>query len=115
MSSVTPGTKIDTTSRFSSRIAVTAMILGLVIVAVVLTLAIRDRRAQAAYEDAFATGGVDGVVAHANERGDDLSQFTGGAYTNGGHCYLVDGTDFTDETLATCQEAAGVAAALAGS
>jgi len=115
MSSVTPGTKIDTTSQFSSKIAATAMILGLVIVAVVLTLAIRDRRAQAAYEDAFATGGVDGVVAHAHERGDDVSEFTGGAYANGGHCYLVDGTDFTDATLATCQEAAGAAVAIAGS
>jgi len=110
MSSDTPGTKIDTTSRFSSKLAITAMILVVVVAAVILGLAIHAQRLNAAYEDAFTSGGVDAVVTHAQDRGDDVEQFTGGAYANGGQCYLSDGNEVEDLTLAQCQEEAAIAA-----
>jgi hypothetical protein len=111
MSSTTPGTRIQESSPISPRAVRTILVVVLVATLLLLGWAVRDSRAKAGYQDAFESGGVTGVIEHATDRGDHVTQFPGGVQAPYG-CYLADGEVHRGLPLGQCRtEAAAQAAA----
>ena len=113
MSSTTPGTQVQTNSPISFRAVRWILVATLAAALALLGWARHESQLESAYEDAFQTGGVEAVVEHAADQGDELTTFPGGAYGRYG-CYLDDGALTPHITLDECRDQGATVAAVVG-